>query len=284
MNRRTLVLAAVTAVALVGCSSVDTQPDEMAVQYNDGIFIPTDREFIDCKGPSVQDYDGPGNDHYIYPAGQRTYQFTGAEGSDGAPVTVVSRDNQQLVVRGVLTFELNDECDVLRQFHEQIGIKFRAYEGDGWTRMLDTYVRQPLERSLDSAAQQYGWRSLYNDPAIKGAFEREVLESVPEIVKQTAGGDFFSDFRVTVQKPDAPEELVAALAAEEKAVAENNAQKKRNETIRTELQTIRELVAVLGPEGYVAYKALEDGRVTVLPVPQGTSVQIAPPSQSGPLE
>ena len=46
--------------------------------------------------------------------------------------------------------------------------------------------------------------------------------------------------------------------------------------VQSELQSIKALVAVLGPDGYVAYQAIKDGKISVIPIPQGSSVVVQP--------
>jgi uncharacterized membrane protein affecting hemolysin expression len=70
-----------------------------------------------------------------------------------------------------------------------------------------------------------------------------------------------------------------ALAAEQVAVAQNNAQKAKNVQINTEIESIRALVKVLGPNGYILYKAIQDGEITVMPIPMGNPLSIPVPTR-----
>jgi hypothetical protein len=281
-------MAAVTG--LVGCTSINTQPDQAGLTYNAGPLSNT--AFDSCVGPSTRNWDGPGDEHYTYPFGQRTYDFSGGEGSDSEPISVVTKDNVTMSVSGVATFALNTECETLRQFHERIGIKFQAWMEDGqtstgWINMLNVYLKQPLEKAMDAVSKKYGYKELYSDPAVKEVWEDEVGKLASQFIRDQSGANFFcrpsyegagpcGNPVVTLQSPVPPENIRAALTAEQEAVAQNNAQKQRNATVRTQLESIRELVEVLGPEGYVLYKAIEDGKVSVVPVPNGSGINITP--------
>lgn len=278
--------------ALTGCTSISTQPDEAGLTYNAGPL--SDTAFDTCVGPGNRDWDGPGDKHYTYPFGQRTFDFGGQDSLEGGAISIVTSDNVTMTVAGVATFALNTDCETLRQFHERIGIKFQAWmengtTTDGWRDMLRIYLKQPLEKAMDAVSKKYGYKALYSDPAVKEKWEDEISLLASQFIKDQAGADYFcqpgyagtgpcGQAVLTLQSPVPPENIRAALTAEQEAVAQNNAQKQRNETVRTELESIRELVKVLGPEAYVLYKAIQDGKVTVVPVPAGSGINVNPPA------
>ena len=272
-----IAAAAISALALTGCSQVSTAPDKAALHYKGGPLSST--EFSDCIDPSTRAWDGPRDKHYEYPAGQRTYAFTAEEvEKDGAAIVVNEINGVELVTNGVVTFSLNTDCETLRAFHEQIGLKTGAYEEEGWRDMLATYLRQPLQRAMSDATQGLDWQALYGDPATKAAWEAQVKELLPRYVEQAMGGAYFDSFAVTVQKPDLPPKLVEAISATQEAVQQNEAQEARNVQVQSELESIRQLVEVLGPDGYNTYQAIKDGNISVVPVPQGSSLNITPPA------
>ncbi|GGK72003.1 hypothetical protein Ppa06_30200 [Planomonospora parontospora subsp. parontospora] len=282
----------VLGAVLSGCSRVSTRPDEIVLHYAGGTFEAI--KFERCINPSSgATMLGPGDTAYSYPFGQRTFDFSGAEDAESQPLSVVSKDNVEMKVSGVATFTLNTDCRTLRQFHEKIGLKFRAYfeeEGessDGWRRMLGIYMRVPLDRALDAASQEFEWRGLFNDPKVKQQWEARVGQLAREFIKEAAGAGYFcgqnyagsgecGDISLTIQKPEPPENLVAALSAEQAAKAENAAQAQRNAKVRTEIESIKDLVKVLGPNGAVLWQAIQKGQVTVVPVPQGSDLDLTP--------
>jgi hypothetical protein len=56
------------------------------------------------------------------------------------------------------------------------------------------------------------------------------------------------------------------------AIDQNEAAKQFNTKVETEIATMKQLVKILGPQGYIQYKALQDGKITILPVPEGSGV------------
>lgn len=290
MNKSVAAVTAVVAAGLLaGCTGVSTNPDEVGLTYNAGPI--SDTEFDKCVNPSTREWDGPSDRHFTYPFGQRTYVFADEE-SDSGPIRVVTKDNVTMTVSGVATFALNTKCEVLRNFHERIGIKYRAWmedgqTGDGWLNMLNTYLKQPLDKAMDAVSKEYGYKQLYSDPKVKEEWEAKVSALAAQFIKDQAGANFFcqpsyagtgkcGEPVLTLQAPVPPENIQNALTAEQEAVAQNEAQKQRNQRVRTELESIKELVDVLGPEGYVLYKAVQEGKVSVVPVPNGTGLTITP--------
>jgi len=272
------VALAVIALPASGCS-VSVPPDKAGLEYNAGPFSST--SFDACGNGRM--WHGPGDKVYTYPIGQRTYQFD--ENGDTGALKVVSKDNLELTVEGVATFSLNGSCDTLRKFHEEIGLKYKAYEDEGWEKMLRVYIGAPLDRALDQVSKKYKWIDLYSNPEVKKEWETEVGAAVAAQVNATAGDNYFcspaytdkgecGSFLLTLQQPVPPENVRASLAAAQQAVQDNQTQANRNKQIQTELKALRDLVKVLGPNGAILYQAIKDGRIKVVPVPAGGNINI----------
>ncbi|MEU0481068.1 hypothetical protein ABZ260_18000 [Streptosporangium sp. NPDC006013] len=58
-----------------------------------------------------------------------------------------------------------------------------------------------------------------------------------------------------------------------------DAASQRNAKVRAEIESIKDLVKVLGPQGAVLWQAIRKGRVSVVPVPQGGNLNITPPGR-----
>lgn len=287
-NRRAVIVGGcAAALALTGCS-LSTQPDEYGLQYGAGPVEST--SFAACAAPSEREYIGVFDESYTYPAGQRTYAFTGGEGAESDPLTVVSSDNIELTISGVLTFQLNGDCDTLRAFHEQIGKKYAAYNDGGstsagWDKMLDVYIGQPLQRALQVSAQGFDWQALYNDPKTRDQFEQAVRDTLPDYVAgQAETDDFFRNFGITLQKPQPPRQLVDQFRDQQVAREQLNTVNSRQAALDAERAQIGQLVQTLGVEGYIWFRNLqncEDGDdattcVPFLPLPAGSDLNVTP--------
>lgn len=291
---------AVLALSSTACSfSVNTEPDEATIVYSAAKGSAT--KFEKCIGTSARQGVSASDNSWTYPAGQRTYDFTGATGAESQPMKVTSKDNVELEVGGLVSFSLNTvDCATFRAFHEKVGLKTSAFlygtettgfdsdapNAAGWRSMLNIYMRVPLDRALDAASQEFAWRDLYNNPQVKQAWEKRVGEIAGQAINEMAGGTFFCSpvlkaggqcgtISVTLTKPTPPEVLVDALAAEQAAKAQNEAQKQVNAKKFTELESIKALVKVLGPDAYVKLKAVESGNSTVV-LSDGSGVNVTP--------
>lgn len=272
-KRAIALIAAAAAVTLAGCSVASTEPDQAGLHYSAGPLSST--EFSNCIQSGTRNIDGPSDKHFYYPAGQRNYVFrvTGTDGEDRdtAAFTAPTKDAVQLTVEGQILFELNTDCDTLREFHERIGLK-----NEDWDALLRVYLAQPLNRAITEATAGFAWQELYSDPAKKAEWEAAVKARLPEYVKQATGGEYFRNFSVTLQKPIIPDELQKALEQAQVAAKQTEAQAQRNVQVQSELESIKALVAVLGPDGYNTYQAIKDGRIQVVTIPQGSSVVVQP--------
>lgn len=228
--QRVAVLLLIGA-GLAGCSSVSTEPDQVALQYEGGSF--SDKKYASFVDSSKKEWFGPGDKTYVYPKGQRSYDATGGEGSERGPFTSPSKDSVELATPISVTFELKTDPGTLRSFHELIGIKYQAYaetdSGDtskGWTNMLNFYMGQSLDTTVDRVLAGFPWRTAYNDPAVRVQIEAEVLKALPALVKSKMQGDYFQSYAVQVLRPyPTNEELKNNIAAAQNQVAQAEAAK-----------------------------------------------------------
>ncbi|MEV4078733.1 SPFH domain-containing protein [Nonomuraea fuscirosea] len=311
MTRKPLPFVALAALACAttACASVSTEPDEVAVVYNGGLGTATSAK--GCVAVSSRDGVDLTDNSWTYPAGQRTFSFTGEEGAESGPIPVVSKNTVPLTISGMATFALNTDCKTLQQFHDRIGRSKKAFlygtdtaansdapDYTGWRSMLNVYFKEPLRRALDAAAQEFDGEALYNDPLAKQKYEKRVGELFPTFMTK-AGGNYFcnpnfngtgecGNVVLTLQKPVPPQRFVDAMASREAAKLEKAAQEEINQKVDSEAESIKKLVDLLGPDGAVAWrqadlaeqqndllgKAVEKGQVPVYPVPQNNSLTL----------
>jgi hypothetical protein len=273
----------VTGVVLMsGCSGVSTEPDEVALHYKGGSA--SSAKFANCVAASDRNYDGPGDTHYIYPDGQRTFSFTGASGSEQGPVNVTTKDSQTLAVPGFVTFKLNTDCDTLRKFHETVGKKYQAYkdgkEGNqGWNDFLNDYLAVPLTKAMNQAALNTNWEELYSQEAKQTAFEKAVVAALPASVKKALGGDYLTILEVSISKPTPSQGLLDQLAQKEQNRLANLAQEEKNKTQNTKYLGFKQcLAAGISEQTCLTLNLAESGKVTIWPIPAGQGVVVNPPA------
>jgi hypothetical protein len=274
MNRK-IALLPLAALALAGCSMANTAPDMVALKYNGGMI--ESKTFESCIPSSTRDYSDGGDQYYAYPSSQRYYEFDSSKETDAKSVTFVTKDGIEMTVNGILNFDLETtDCATLQRFHELIGNRLKMYwEGDtseGWGNGLDKFLWPALKTAVDRAGQNYTYTSLYNDPATKALWEKDVLTALPDLVNRQTDGEevFFKDFAVTIQKPEPPQTIKDALVEQQAAVAraaaakaEADAQVKtanaQIELQNAEAKKAEPWVALLGKDGYIEKMMIEKG-------------------------
>lgn len=280
---RTVVALAAVAVLATACTMTTPDPDKVGIVYDAGPM--SDTTFQNCIRPGQQDISGPNDEAYVYPNQQRTYDFTGRAESEAKPIHSASKDGVDLSIAGGLAFYMNGaDCQLLKVFHEQIGLKYEAYDGGadgkGWGNMLRFYLGNALERAMDEETLKYGWEELhYNRNGAKTKWETAVAAGVATYVQQLTGQPYFTKMTMILRSPEPPANILAAVNASVEAQERNKAQQNENDRIDTKLQSMKKLVDLLGPEGAVLYQAIEDGKVSVIPIPAGGSINVTPPTK-----
>lgn len=280
MIKRIIVglMALAMIVVMSSCSSVSTEPDEVALHYSGGSF--SSKNFEGCIDSSNREFNGPGDTHYTYPANQRTFSFTGKEGSEAGPIAVTTKDGQEVLVPGFVTFTLDTDCKTLREFHENIGMKYKAYkDGGGWDSFLNDYIYTPLDSAMNKAALEApGWYPLYSNSEVQGIFEQAVKETLPDEVTKALGEDFITVNAVQISKPTVSDELKSGLSKKEEARLQNEAQKELNQKVRTQYDTIKDCLATgLDRQNCTLIFLSQNGAdIPFLPIPQGGAVNYQP--------
>ncbi len=284
MKRITMALVALLLLIpiITGCSQASTEPDEQALHYKGGAF--SSSKFDNCIGTSTRNFDGPGDAHYIYPAGQRTFSFTGAKGSESAPLEVTTHDSQQLAVPGFVTFTLTGDCDSLRSFHERIGKKYGAYkdggrDGQGWNEFLLDYIDVPLQAAMNEASLNFDWQTLYSDSAAQSEFEANVKADLPEQVATALGNkDYITINAVQIGKPLPAQALLDGLTAVEAAKLVKTAQDEKNKANVSKYQTFADCrEAGLTEQACMTIYLSDSGKIPFWPIPAGANVNVTPP-------
>ncbi|OYN81707.1 SPFH domain-containing protein [Mycolicibacterium sphagni] len=228
-----LAMAGAAAVTLSACST-SVPAGSQAVKVDTYAVIPTDPTVEGCIKPEQNEWNPPGGfDAYLYPS--RQISFDASDDKDAeAPSTVVVSNAEapaELKVPVTVTFDLTQDCEKLKQFHRDFGTKYQGWlteEGavtQGWKDLLNYVIGQPLRNTLVSIAQKYPWREIWNDEKIRIEFQNALTQTLPQVSKdRTNGVEYFTNFQVTVMKPDPVDGgLKSAIVAEQQAIAQAKA-------------------------------------------------------------
>jgi hypothetical protein len=301
-TRRTLLTAAglVACAMVTACSVATPDPSQKALHYSGGPF--SSQDFENCIDPGVREVDSPNDSHDYYRVGQQTWTFSDLDGAQTKPIRISTKNQTELYVSGSVTFTLDTDCTpykeyridpnvkkavlvhnwpggLLQRFHDTIGRHTNAYATDGgepqpqgWDDDVALYVGGPLTIAMNNAALNFNWEDLYNNAAAKIDWENQVAAQLQTLVDQKAGARHFVINQVQLGKPDLPSGLKAELE-------NNQAANLRAITANTDKATALNFPG--GLAGLAQYKiqtaiaqAIADGKVKVIPVPQGSIVSV----------
>lgn len=239
------LLGILFSTSACGTHGASTAADQVGLHYLGGPF--SSKKYDSYIPASTKKWFGPGDKEYFYPAGQRTYDATGGKKSERDSISSVSQDSVEMSTKISVTFNLKTDEKTLRKFHEQVGIKYKAYmhddeTSDGWRNLLDFYIGQSIETTLDREIANYKWRDLYNKSEIRVALQKQIDEDLPALVQSKIGDEYFSNFAAQVQKPDVTNDaLKQSIADTQNNIASAQAQQAK---AQADLATAQAQVAV----------------------------------------
>lgn len=231
---------------------------------------------------------------YLYPVTQRNYIISksGVEGDRGVAdfIPAPSSDRIEVDFEVAVYFKLN--LNKLREFHEQIGLKYHAWTEEGWDRMLNDSFRQQIENLIQEEARSYSVAAIYADPGILIQIQNDVERQLQSRVAEVLGNSYFcgpaftegepcSPISFVIKRVTLPENVVASYQAIK--VSENNIQVKQNEVLQAELQAqavtvLNEALEAAGnSESYVLLKAIESGKINFWVIPSGSDLALTTP-------
>lgn len=231
---------------------------------------------------------------YLYPVTQRNYIISksGVEGDRGIPdfIPAPSADRIEVDFEVAIYFKLN--LDKLRQFHEQIGLKYHAWTDSGWDQMLNDSFRQQVENIIQEEARSYSVAAIYADPGILIQIQNEVERQLQSRVSEVLGDSYFcgpafnegepcSPISFVIKRVTLPENVVASY--QQIKVSENTIQVRQNEVLQAELQAdaVRVLNEALeqagNSESYVLLKAIESGKISFWVIPESSDLALTTP-------
>ena len=240
---------------------------------------------------------------FTYPISVRAYSVSSAVGEEGekgvgaqdegrsvealSAIQATTKDGVNVDWQVTVYFKLN--TGLLRQFHEQLGLRYKAYEDEGWDLMLRQTFRKQLETSLAKITRRYRvadvWASEFTLRDIEGA----VGSTLRDQVNTALGGQYFCGprfrigrsscpgFELKIKRPGIPRGVQAAF--ERNRTSQILITTKRNEIRQraNEARAIRQVRGELSPE-YVLLRAIERGDIDFWVLPHNRSLTLPGPS------
>ncbi len=132
-----------------------TPRDRVGISYGGGPIEGSHFQRIVQPGHALF-FNGLFDPLYLYPADQQSYivSKTPGVGNVKAPDSIVAptKDRVQVEYQIAAYFKLN--TDRLRDFHEQLGLRYKAYTSAGWANLIRDTFRQQIENALAAGDPQ----------------------------------------------------------------------------------------------------------------------------------
>lgn len=230
-------LAILAAASLTACSYATPDTSSVGLSYTGGVV--ESQTFDKCVDPGHKEATNWGGSTYYYPVGTRTWTFSNGPGADTGPILVSTSNNQELIVSGTITFNLDTSCTPytdktgrewpggkLQLFHDTVGRSKGAFFDEdstvipqGWRDTLGIYLGGPTNRAMDQQGGAYAWQDLYSRQDVANAFTAAVKQAIPPLIEaQTGGENFFKIIDIQLDKPTVPDGLRGELENRERAI------------------------------------------------------------------
>jgi regulator of protease activity HflC (stomatin/prohibitin superfamily) len=267
-----VVLIALALVPMLSSGLEKTPRDRVGISYGGGPFEGVHFQRILQPGSNLF-FNGFFDSLYLYPSDQVNYIVSQQpnEGAQRARDAVVAptRDRVQVTYQVAVYFKLN--TDELRDFHEQLGLRYRAYTTDGWNRLLRDTFRQQIENALQEETRKVDVADLVGDADLLVELQGNVQAKLTQRLEDALGNQFFcaptfrpsgdcGDPTFVIKRVDIPSSV--AQAFEDVRTSEIQIQTKENEVRQREAEARAiEALGLTGQE-YDMLKAIESGRIS----------------------
>lgn len=230
-------------LAAAGCASVNTKADEAAIAYKGGPIEGTHYNKVIDPGSGLV-WLGVADDYYIYPTTQRDYIISRQAGEgDRANVDHIDAQNKDGVnIQWELAVYFKLNVSKLRHFHENVGLKYKAYftggtgnKSDGWDNMLNNVFRQQIESTIQRVSRNHNTDDIAKNAEIYGQLSAEVGTGLKDQINASFGNNYFCgptfsgkvaeddnkaecpDFKVVIKAVSLPDDVKKQYEAQKNA-------------------------------------------------------------------
>jgi regulator of protease activity HflC (stomatin/prohibitin superfamily) len=293
VSRKTAVVAAVILVPILLVALVPvvtgafkkTPRDKYGLSYGGGPI--EGAHFIRVVQPgSGLFFNGFFRKLYLYPADQRNYIISKVknQGSTKRSDSIIapSHDRVPVEYQVAVYFKLN--VDRLRNFHEQLGLKYQAYTDAGWNQLIQDTFRQQIENALQAETRKYDVADIYANADLLAQIQREVQRSLKQRLVTALGDDYFcgpkfkprgtcAEPTFVIKAADVPKDVVKAF--QDNRTSEVQILTKQNEIQQREAEAQAISALNISGQDYVLLRGIESNQIKfwVVPADSGLALQ-----------
>lgn len=236
------LLLIVGLVVLVAAHPLQKTPaDKIALSYGGGPFEGAKYQKTVSPGSGLV-FNGMFDKWYEYPVTVRNYivSLNPNEGDRGKADEITAPTSDGVAVQWEIAVYFKLNTNLIRDFHEKLGLKYNAWTTKGWDQLLDQTFRQQLENAVQVSSKQFTADQVYKDPVVIQKVQSDIASGLKDAINSSVGEPFFCgptfvlgqtacpDFQVVVKKPNLPQSIVDAFNNQKQSqanieVAKNNA-------------------------------------------------------------
>lgn len=241
-----VALVLLLVVGLFGHPLRKSPADKISLSYGGGLFEGNKFQKIVDPGSGLI-FNGWYDKWYEYPTTQRNYIVSmAADEGDKEQADAITAPDKSGVAENVeltVTFKLNTSKKMIRKFHEQIGLKYKAWTESGWNKMLADNFRQPLNNAVQEKLREYTTDQIRTSPEVLSQVQTAVESSLKKDIDTLMGDQYFCgpsyklgstvcpNFEVNVKAITPPADVIQSYSDQKTSqnkivVAENEAQAK----------------------------------------------------------
>lgn len=223
---------------------------------------------------------------YLYPADQRNYIVSSIKGQGSTKrsdsIVAPSHDRVPVTYQVAVYFKL--DSDRLRDFHEQLGLKYQAYTSSGWSQLIQDTFRQQIENSLQAETRRYDVADIYANADLLAQIQSEVQRSFKQRLITALGEDYFCGPKFkpggnctaptfVIKSADVPKDVVKAF--QDNRTSEVQILTKQNEIQQREAEAQAISALNISGQDYVLLRGIESGQIKfwVVPANSGLALQ-----------
>jgi len=231
------IIALILLVQVVSAFK-STPVDKVGLSYTGGPIAGIHFQRV-VKPGSGQFFNGFFASLHELPATQRNYIVSkNPDEGDRHAADFIPGPTKDRVIAEIelaVTFKLNTEPKTVRQFYEQLCVKYHCEDlspRGGWDKLLNDNFRQVLENAVQQETRQINAADLNNNQEVITKMQTDIASHLKDDFNQVLGGNFFCgptfdrnrptvcpDFKFVIKNITLPPDLQAAFTAQQSSAA-----------------------------------------------------------------